>query len=547
MHRPITPKDAESEEASSTPRAMSPPASGRSFSSGPAVSRTGSVSSPKTTLSKVPEVPTSPSTYSPRSSTSPNHGTPTPTQRLVSTWSMSTTSPTSPLAPSYTRRSPGREEVTFNRPETKMSTSSSSILPASTSSSSLASLVSPYLSESGTTPFTPDMPGPSTPSTSGDASPQVWTFSRKAAHQNGHGSGTIVASASTVPQLASNGSRPDTPLGQMYDEAPVTSVPEFSQNGHTNPTPTESRTTSPTADLPGTGGGHSPSPRPSHGRQDSTISLMELAAVIAEDTTLNSGAAARSPTPNGKKTRSSLAGPSSPRSFSSQGLRSPTPVSASRPGTAPLHAHSRSRSQSSDYFGSDLEHSAGGAHQAPRGMLHRAGSTRSPPPKPILVHNPSSSLASISQLSDTSTRQVQQAPKALVLQPHLSSSRSSIASEGSSFHSSDNDRDGSGLLTRILASKTELYKGGEDSPTESDNEDLLNCWAGISKGDLHVIHDKLVKQALDEHASMPRDASTQHSEGRNGSDIQNVVKTSKYQVRLVDTTKTKADRASTSV
>ncbi|KAG8951945.1 hypothetical protein FRC00_006985, partial [Tulasnella sp. 408] len=257
MHRPITPKDVDSEEAT-TPRALSPSASTFGY---PTTPKSGGSSRGFSEYSHGPHRrfgslasgtfgPSSPlSPASPRSAT---QGTATPILKPpVSAWSSTTASPTSPIASagfngdlssaalraianiedsSYGRQTgldglrgqgglaPGPRRIDR---DTKMSTSSSSILPPSTSSSSLTSL---YQSDSGTTMLTsPDFgtsfqgAGPSSPGVGAETSSRYppKPVSPIVSALRSPNTGAIMASSPSAPMHSSD-SRPDTPLGQIF-------------------------------------------------------------------------------------------------------------------------------------------------------------------------------------------------------------------------------------------------------------------------------------------------------------------------------------------
>lgn len=100
-------------------------------------------------------------------------------------------------------------------------------------------------------------------------------------------------------------------------------------------------------------------------------------------------------------------------------------------------------------------------------------------------------------------------PHALVFSPMANSSRSSIASEGSSYHSDDGsrrkDRD-LDLFVDIDAqysvwhdvSSTEMTSPATygDSQDEWDAEEIINRYAGLTKSDFAAIQEKLVSAAV---------------------------------------------------
>ncbi|KAG8903814.1 hypothetical protein FRB99_002705 [Tulasnella sp. 403] len=247
MHRPITPKDAESEDLSSTPRALSPSTSSTSklplavqqqaWQGVQSSFRPGGVASSQRRGSASSVTYTSTTALGHTAGSSRAQPPASPTGHPMSTWSSTTTSPTSPTNPSHPSSGlrPKQMSVddTFRRRDTNVSTSSSSILPASTSSSSsLTSLASPYQSDSVSTPFTsehnttaPESTYMSTP-IAGDSSytPYGPTSERKKSIppspssplRSSHPGAIITTPTSSSIPLVGSSSRPDTPEGQMY-------------------------------------------------------------------------------------------------------------------------------------------------------------------------------------------------------------------------------------------------------------------------------------------------------------------------------------------
>ncbi|KIO20155.1 hypothetical protein M407DRAFT_221294 [Tulasnella calospora MUT 4182] len=568
MHRPITPKDVDSEEAT-TPRALSPSASTFGY---PATPKSGGSSSRGfSEYSHVPHRrfgslasgtfgPSSPlSPASPRSAT---QGTPTPILKPpVSAWSSATASPTSPTAgatlngdlssaalrvaamvedSSYGRQTgldgfrgqanlaPGPRRIDR---DTKMSTSSSSILPPSTSSSSLTSL---YQSDSGTMLTSPDFgtsfqgAGPSSPGIGAETSnryppkpvsPIVSTLRTS-------NTGAIMASPPSAP-LHSSDSRPDTPLSQMYTGSSGT-VPPVATNGADRSGPTshqplksslqrmlsERRAMSPGFSTPSSTAGVS--------RSISTTRVGGAPFSTGGSTGGDYparviGSGARSPPPastDGQKQRYSHQHARS-RSRSSvdvgfddedhalawnpssgSGARSPPPASTDGQKQRYSHQHARSRSRSSVDVGFDDEDHAL-AWNPSSGMK---GGTRAAPPKPILVQSQSSSAAVVLSAGHASSQPAGSATtiasKLVWQRPIFSSSRSSLVSAGSSFHSLDGEALALDLEKGVLSKDDGLSASPVEESTESDHEDLLNCWGGITRKDLIAIHDKLVDAAI---------------------------------------------------
>ncbi|KAG9019598.1 hypothetical protein FRB90_000062 [Tulasnella sp. 427] len=512
MHRPITPKDVDSEEAT-TPRALSPSSS--SFGQ-PASPRSGGSSS--RTNSEYSQIPhrrfgsLATSTFGPYSPLSPSsprsatQGTATPIQRppLVSAWSSTTASPTSPttssplngdISSAALRMAAMAEESTSGRKggfsrvgergllppasqridrDTKMSTSSSSILPPSTSSSSLTSL---YQSDSGTTMLTsPDfgnsfqVAGSSSP---GFGSELPSNYSHKplspvvSALRTGN-NGTIMASPPST-LLSSGDSRPDTPLSQMYTGLTSTVPPIITPNGVDRSAPTGHPLKS--ALQRGLSERRAMSPGLSHASTTAGPTSM-----TRQESSSSTGASS-----GDYSTRGVVSGARSPPLLSNKGQKSQY-----------AYQHARSRSRSSV----DIEEEDQALAWNPSSGMK--GGIRAAPPKPILVQSSSSSSA----LAFSDANSLRGAGSATTIasklvwqRPLFSSSRSSLVSAGSSFHSSEGD-----ALTldfeRVVASKQEAADSPVEESTESDHEDLLNCWGGITRKDLTAIHEKLVDAAF---------------------------------------------------
>lgn len=445
---------------------------------------------------------------------------------------------------------PIMEETAGNR-DTKMSiASSSSILPPSTSSSSSsASLAAPYLSDSATSPLTSEtyatnQTSPPTPhSPTRDAYGHVKHVKRVqppplASLKRPSTANAIMASSPFTPQAHSS-SRPDTPMDQMYtglhvqqgrqpvsppsalangfdlrgDEPHSRSQsspqihPSWSYNTALPQKPSLRRNLSdarrglspalpdsPFIQGQGSSDGRSgvvpmtPLSQLSESRPESHVSEMDL----AEDD--DAGRSVRSTTPSGSGVRSVV-----------NGHRSPTQASHSHSLSAASRtsSHKHNRSQSSSGFSHDDRDHEPTARVNISGALYQrrpSAGAKSPPLKPILVQSPTLSSIQAIQARGGTPRTLSTNP--LLLQPAFNSSRSSLVSAGSSFHSSEDGHGPLSDLERTLSSrrKESTQVDADDEPTESDQEDLLSCWGSVGRNELAFIHDKLVKAALDRPA-----------------------------------------------
>ncbi|KAG8954039.1 hypothetical protein FRC04_001023 [Tulasnella sp. 424] len=520
MHRPITPKDADSEEAT-TPRALSPSASTFGQSTPPKLGGTSTRGFSE--YSQIPHRrfgslasstfgPTSP--LSPASPRSASNATPIQRPPPVSAWSSATASPTSPtagaslngdlssaalraaamieessygrqLSPNALREQAGRAPVPHRIDrDTKMSTSSSSILPPSTSSSSLTSL---YQSDSGTMLTSPDF-GTSfqvaSPSSPGIGSDKTNRYPPKPVSPivsalRTSNTGAIMASSPTAPAHSSD-SRPDTPLGQMYTGSSGPFVPASG-------TPAGADRSAPTSQHPL----KSSLQRMVSERRPMPPGVSTTSSATGASRSISSTRAETAPFAAG----GSIGGDHPTRTIAT-GSRSPPPVSTKGPKQQYTHHHARSRSRGSVDLGPDDEDHAVSWNPS-SGMK---GGTRAAPPKPILVQSPSAASNLTLSEGNTSLRPAGStttvASKLGWQRPIFNSSRSSLVSAGSSFHSLDGD----GLLLDLERGVLSEGDGTSTSPveesTESDHEDLLNCWGGITRKDLTAIHDKLVDAAV---------------------------------------------------
>ncbi|KAG8861930.1 hypothetical protein FRB96_002373 [Tulasnella sp. 330] len=219
--------------------------------------------------------------------------------------------------------------------------------------------------------------------------------------------------------------------------------------------------------------------------------------------------AARSPTPKGRAVTpiSSKVQPSSMKSSFSR------------------HQHERGRSDLStgEGYGQDV------TVKSPTSMkfdmndnVHRFTASSPPPssftrtfsPKPMMVHSHSRSLSSSSSLGPSNNGLPPRSPSTssrlregyrmgspqLSLQPMFNTSKSSLDSAGSSFHSMEGDRKS---LTQLqlegecsAEEKRDRMLITEDDTTESDHEDLLGLWGGLTRKDVAAIHDRLVSAAI---------------------------------------------------
>ncbi|KAG9010168.1 hypothetical protein FRB93_004830 [Tulasnella sp. JGI-2019a] len=211
--------------------------------------------------------------------------------------------------------------------------------------------------------------------------------------------------------------------------------------------------------------------------------------------------AARSPTPTGRATTQ----------VSSQPLPSPSLKSSFL-----RHQHQRSISESTGegHSESTTVKINGTSKPDGNGMVERTppssrtGVVQTFSPKPVTLHSHSRNMSSTSSVgtnavlpprsSPTSSRPRQGvASPQLSLQPIFNTSSSSLDSMGSSFHSMEGDR--RSLLQLEGEGYTEDKRDGqfttEDDATESDYEDLLGLWGGLTKKDVAAIHDRLVGAA----------------------------------------------------
>ncbi|KAG8933981.1 hypothetical protein FRC02_010819 [Tulasnella sp. 418] len=587
MHRPITPRDTPEvmsnsmsvvEDMASTPRAMSP--FGLS-SNGVLTHRRGasgsgaSVGTPPRALSGSP-VSTSPMARA------RGQGTHTPTGRGYSTASLYTNLNGSSGHTRVTSPPPIDEDALENNRHTQSSISSSSVQPASTSSSSsFTSTASPHPSPAGsfTNPITsenahyttsantaahpssilkPSPNSPSTPSYFDRRKPHVKHPFRPVNTQGNNDTGI-------------SGSRPDTPLADMYSGSPG----HQSQNSTMSGTALSRAQHDRSASAPTRPSLDEPSSRSQHPRSQSYSTLghqtrtppqalqNKIVAYRADSQSLQSPALPDSPlfgdhsgygaegddTDFGYKRSwiehkrvSELSPLDSPSSVDggnghirrdsesvrspTPGARSTTPVSSIRhrsqatPQAHRINQHAKSHSSGTfDETGQTITVPPNDSYTAP----NLAGFSRFQPitsrafsPKPIVLHTSTSSSSSSTGMGFTSSSTVAGTnSNPLVLNPLFNSSRSSLVSVGSSFHSLDEDE------KSILSLEIDPFKEKEsiriepaydNEATESDNEDLLNLLAGLTKNDVAAIQAKLVGSAIQKR-SIASVISTQATTG----------------------------------